>query len=143
MLLAGWGLTLIDRLAARFATRQTAWLAISVAALLAIASLPGHLRWLRRYRYLWLISGLGMLIMTIVIGSNPSGGGPRLWLGIPDVYFQPSELLKVLLLAFLASYLADNRAPLDLDRTHSGPLAVTPVRFLAPILLMSGISVLV
>ena len=143
MLLAGWGLTLIDRLAPPFATRQTAWLAISVAALLAIASLPGHLRWLRRYRYLWLISGLGMLIMTIVIGTNPSGGGPRLWLGIPDVYFQPSELLKVLLLAFLASYLADNRALLDLDRMHIGPLRIPPLRFLAPILLMWGISVLV
>src|SRR5450432_1775897 len=143
MLLAGWGLTLIDRLAPPFATRQTAWLAISVGALLAIVVLPGHLRWLRRYRYLWLITGLGLLILTVLLGTNPSGGGPRLWLGIPDVYFQPSELLKVILLVFLASYLADNRALLALDRRHIGPVSIPPLRFLAPILLMWGISVLV
>lgn len=143
MLLSGWGLTLIERLAPPFATRQSIWLIVSVGAMLAIVSAPGHLRWLSRYRYLWLVGGLLLLGLTILIGRNPSGGGPRLWLGIPDVYFQPSELLKVLLVAFLASYLADNRPLLDLHTPLIGPMRLPSMRFFAPLLLMWGISVVV
>ena len=121
MLLSGWGLTLIDRLAPPFAARQTVWLIIAVGVMLALATLPGHLRWLSNYRYLWLCGGLLLLILTIVLGTNPSGGGPRLWLGVLDVYFQPSETLKVVLVVFLASYLADNRLLLDIIcRDRSG-----------------------
>ena len=143
MLLAGWGLTLIDRLAPPFATRQTVWLVVAVGVTLAIASLPGHLRWLSNYRYLWLFGGLLLLFLTIVLGRNPSGGGPRLWLGIADVYFQPSESLKVVLVIFLASYLADNRLLLDIDTPNVGPFRLLPLRFLAPLLLMWGISIVV
>lgn len=143
MLLSGWGLTLIDRLAPPFATRQTIWLIVSVGVMLAIISAPGHLRWLSRYRYLWLVGGLLLLGLTILIGRNPSGGGPRLWLGIPDVYFQPSELLKVLLVAFLASYLAEKRPLLDLHTRLIGPMRLPSMRFFAPLLLMWGICVVV
>ncbi len=143
MLLTGWGLTLIDRLAPPFAVRQTVWLAVSVGALIAIVLAPGHLRWLSRYRYLWLFGGLLLLGLTIIVGRNPSGGGPRLWLGVPDVYFQPAELLKVLLVAFLASYLADNHPLLDVHTPIIGPVRVPSLRFLAPLLLMWGISIVV
>jgi cell division protein FtsW (lipid II flippase) len=142
MLLSGWGLALINRLAPPFAVRQTVWLIVAVGALVAVIAAPGNLRWLSRYRYLWLFGGLVLLALTIVIGQNPSGQGPRLWLGIPDVYFQPSELLKVLLVAFLASYMADNRVLLDTP-SSIGPLRVPPIRFFAPLVLMWGISVLV
>ncbi|MEP7285727.1 MAG: FtsW/RodA/SpoVE family cell cycle protein [Chloroflexota bacterium] len=143
MLLAGWGLALIDRLAPPFAIRQTAWLVISVAALLVIATSPGNLRWLSRYRYLWLTGGLVLLTLTIILGTNPSGGGPRLWLSILGLYFQPSELLKVLLVVFLASYLADNRVLLKLDKPRFGPLHLPPMRFLSPLLLMWGVCIVV
>jgi cell division protein FtsW (lipid II flippase) len=143
MLLAGWGLTVIDRLAPLFATRQTLWLVIGLGAMLAIVVAPGHLRWLSRYRYLWLVGGLILLVLTIVVGRNPSGGGPRLWLGIFDAYFQPSELLKVLLVVFFASYLADHRPLLDVHTRLVGPLRLPSMRFLAPLLLMWGITVVV
>ncbi len=143
MLLSGWGLALIDRLAPPFAIRQTVWLVVSVAALMAVIAAPGHLRWLSRYRYLWLFGGLLLLGLTIVVGQNPSGGGPRLWLGIPDVYFQPSELLKVLLVAFLASYLADNRPLFEQHTPLIGPVRVPSIRFIAPLLLMWGICVVI
>ncbi len=143
MLLSGWGLVLIDRLAPPFADRQTIWLVVSLAVMIAIVVAPGHLRWLSRYRYLWLSGGLALLFLTIIVGRNPSGGGPRLWLGIPDVYFQPGELLKVLLIAFLASYLADNYSLLDLHTPIFGPIRVPSMRFLAPLLLMWGICIVV
>lgn len=143
MLMAGWGLSLIDRLAPWFATRQTIWLVIAMAALLGVVALPGHLRWLSQYRYLWLVGGLALLALTIVLGRNPSGGGPRLWLGVPDVYFQPSELLKIVLVIFLASYLSEHRALLTVNRFRIGGLQLPSPRFLAPLLLMWGISLVV
>ncbi len=50
--------------------------------------------------------------MTFVFGTYPGGNGPRLWLGCCGVYFQPSEPLKLLLIAYLAAFLAD-RIPLN------------------------------
>ncbi len=143
MFLSGWGITMIARLAPPFSVRQAAWLAVATGAMLAVIAAPGHLRWLSRYRYLWLVGGLSLLALTIVVGRNPSGGGPRLWLGVPDVYFQPSELLKVLLVAFLASYLADHHALLDFHTPLIGPVRLPSLRFLTPLLLMWGISVVV
>jgi cell division protein FtsW (lipid II flippase) len=146
MLLSGWGLLMIDRLATNFADRQTLWLALSAAAMCATATVAHLLRWLRQYRYLLLILGLALLISTILLGRNPSGlpGAPELWLGIGNVFFQPSEALKLILVAFLASYLADQalllRSSDDPGRKRS--LWWSP-RILGPMLLMWGLCVVV
>jgi cell division protein FtsW len=142
MLFSGWGLALIDRLAPPFAVRQTLWLVIAMIALIAVIQLPHHLRWLSRYRYLWLIGGLGLLITTILLGRNPAGDAPylpRLWLGVFDAYFQPSELLKIVLIIFLASYLADHRDLL----IAQGDSLIGWARYFAPLLSMWGVSVVI
>ncbi|MEW5988453.1 MAG: FtsW/RodA/SpoVE family cell cycle protein, partial [Chloroflexota bacterium] len=62
--------------------------------------------------------------------------GAALWLPVPligRVYFQPSELLKLLLLVFLASYF-DERQPL----LRAGR---SPIPYLAPLLLMWGFCI--
>ena len=145
MFLTGWGIILIDRLAPTFADRQTIWLVISLAAMLLITSLSQLIRWLRAYRYLLLIGGIILLISTILLGSNPSGfeGAPELWLGFGNVFFQPSEALKVILVIFLASYLSEQypamRAQSKL-RLGSERAWLSP-RILGPILLMWGLSI--
>jgi len=103
MLLAGWGVLLIWRITPTFGVRQLAWLIVAAAAMLALTFAPRRLAWLRSYRYLWL--GLGLLLTgaTLVLGTHPSGGAPRLWLGCCGVYFQPSEMLRLLLIVFFAS----------------------------------------
>lgn len=108
-LLVGLGLLMIARLAPGFLLRQITWLAISTLAFLAVTLIPNDLGWLRRYKYLWLTAGLSLLALTLVFGVNPSGFGARLWLGFGVIYFQPSEPLKILLVAFLAVYLSDHR----------------------------------
>lgn len=124
-LLTGWGLLLIARLAdVTFLLRQSIWLVFSVAIFLLIAARPPGLRWLRRYRYTWLLGGLALLAITLVLGTNPSGYGPRLWLGgrfpgLGGVYIQPSEMLKLLMVAYLSSFLAEKRE-LVLDGPHVG-----------------------
>jgi len=109
ILLSGWGIVAIARLEPDFAQRQALWLALSIAAMLAVAAAPGLLRRLHRLRYILLTLALLLLIATMLFGSNPSGAvaAPQLWLGAGGVYFQPSEFLKVILVAVLASYLAE------------------------------------
>jgi cell division protein FtsW (lipid II flippase) len=140
MFVAGWGLLIIARLEPFFANRQAIWLVISTAALVAVCAAPRHLHWLRRYRYVWLFSGLLLLSLTILFGSNPSGFGPRLWLGAADVFVQPSEILKLLLVVFLASYIADRH---PVRSIHLGRVNLPSPGFFAPMLLMWGLSVVI
>lgn len=146
MFLSGWGLVSIDRLEPVFADRQAVWLLISMAAMIVTACSPYVLRALRDYRYLLLIGGIMLLAASIIFGVNPSAtaGAPALWLGFGGVYFQPSEVLKIVLVAFLASYLAEQYPLLSARDVHVslGGRLITP-RLLGPILLMWGICVLV
>lgn len=141
-LLTGWGLILIDRLAPNFLWRQVLWLVLGTALLVALAVVPRSLRLVRRYRYTWLTAGLILLVLTLVFGVNPSGSGAALWLPWPfldDVYFQPSELLKLLLVVFLASYF-DEYQRVATVRPEGGRRR--QIAFLAPLLLMWGFSIL-
>lgn len=106
-LLSGWGTLEIWRLLPSFGARQTGWFILGTLLLVLVFRRPSDLSWLRRYRYLWLTSAILLTMLTLVFGTNPSGGEPHLWLGCCGLYFQPSELLRLLLIAYLASYLAD------------------------------------
>lgn len=107
-LLSGWGMLTIWRLDERFGMRQAIWLSISV--IIFILALSAHKKifaFLRRYKYVLLSGGLLITALTLLLGTNPLGIGPRLWLGCCGVYFQPSEPLKLLLVIYLSAYFAD------------------------------------
>lgn len=139
-LLTGWGIVLQDRLAPNFLVRQVVWVVLGTAVLVGITLVPRNLRWLRRYRYTLLILGILLLMATLMFGINPTGASvARYWLRLPipfltPVYFQPSELLKLLLVIFLASYFD--------ERETVGRLAgngrLQRLSYLAPLLLMWG-----
>ncbi|TFG73489.1 MAG: hypothetical protein E4H27_00645, partial [Anaerolineales bacterium] len=107
--LTGWGLLLQARLAPNFMLRQLLWLFVGNICLCFIAITPNIPRLLRRYRYTILTFGLILLGATLIFGVNPSGYGQRLWLGAFGLYMQPSELLKLLMIIYLAAYLSDRR----------------------------------
>ena len=139
MFLSGWGMIMIDRLAPLFADRQILWLAIGVITMSGVVVIPNLFGLLRRYRYTLLITGLVLLVATILLGVNPSGqvGAPRLWLGLGEIFFQPSELLKIILVTFLASYLAEQYPSLQMLREHTNrrfpsfsPTVMGPVVFM-------------
>lgn len=139
-LLTGWGLVLQDRLAPDFVGRQTVWVIFGAITLMVVATLPRSLRSLYRYRYTLLVFGLLLLAATFLFGVNPAGYGAALWLPAPfigGVYFQPSELLKLLMVFFFASYFADRA---DLLRRPGQRFGALP--YLAPLLLMWGFGVL-
>ncbi len=112
-LLTGWGILTIFRLIPTFGMRQTVWLLFCGIVFVLGLRLAPSLQFLRRYKYIWLTSGLLITALTIIFGVDPGGGTERAWLGCCGIYFQPSEPLKLLLVIFLAAYLAD-RLPLSL-----------------------------
>ncbi len=130
-LLTGWGLLTIWRLDEAFGLRQTIWLGISAITLILAILFLKNLHFLRSYKYMFLSGGLLITALTLLFGTNPLGYGPRLWLGCCGVYFQPSEPLKLLLVIYLAAYLAD-RVSFQL---FSFPLLV-------PTLVVTGVALL-
>ena len=121
MVLMGWGLLAVWRLLPEFGARQLAWFLAAVGILYEVFRLRRATPWLRRYRLAWLSLGLVLLTLTLFFGTNPSGAEARLWLGCCGQYMQPSEPLRLLLIAYLASYFADRLMP-GSDRPAQGGL---------------------
>ncbi|MBV6394731.1 MAG: putative lipid II flippase FtsW [Anaerolineales bacterium] len=142
-LLAGWGLLTIFRLDPIFGLRQTVWLAVAAGLYAFILKFPGDLAQLAKYKYIALTAGLSLTALTLVLGANPAGSGPRLWLGAMGIYLQPSEPLKILLLVYLAAYLA-HRLP---DEVYEGPphkgRRFFSFPLIIPTLVMTGGSLLI
>lgn len=137
------GQVIMERLAPELASRQVVWLALAFAGMLAAISLLPSPAWLRGWRYTAAALGLGLVAITFVLGVDPNGSGARLWLGAGGVYFQPSELLKLLLVVYFAAYLDDYRELLAWGGPRLGPLRLPPLPYLAPLLVMLGLSLAV
>jgi cell division protein FtsW (lipid II flippase) len=134
-LLTGWGLLVIFRLSSYFGLRQSIWLALGVLLITGLVFLKDPLDLLRRYKYIWLTGGLLLTAMTFIFGVYPGGSGPTLWIGLGGLYLQPSEPLKLLLIIFMAAYLAE-RLPEQFSLTQT--LVPLGLAFLAALALLIG-----
>ncbi len=141
--LAGVGLLEIQRLNpvliergagwANVAQRQVLFLAVGLLLLWGMIVFTRKLDWLRRYKYTWGFLGLGMMVVTMVAGEKVNGA--RLWLNLGFVTVQPSEIVKVLLVVFLAAYL-DDYGDLIAGSYQLGPLRLPPIPYLLPMVVM-------
>lgn len=135
------GLVMVRRLAPDLLWAQTVWALGGLGAMLLVVELLRQPARLRRYKYTWALLGLILVVLTLFLGVAPSGFGPRLWLTFNnDLYFQPSELLKVFLAIFFAGYLAEKRELLARASTRLGPLRVPSPAYVGPLLVMWGLS---
>jgi len=146
-LINGWGLLTIWRLIPAFGLRQTIWLSIGLIVFTLGLRLPSNLEFLRRYKYLWLTSGLLLTALTLIFGTNPLGYGPRLWLGCCGIYLQPSEPLKLLLVVYLSAFFADWAGVLSANGqpglTDRPAKPSTPqLKVLFPTIIMTGLALL-
>ncbi|MGE3910611.1 MAG: FtsW/RodA/SpoVE family cell cycle protein [Chloroflexota bacterium] len=139
-MVAALSIIMVARLQPDLAVRQATWVGIGTVAMLGTLMMLPRVGWLRQYRYTWAALGLLLVLSTFLFGVDPNGSGARLWLGFGGVYFQPSEILKVLLVVFLAAYLDDYRELLTLSRLRLGPLSLPPLPYLTPLLLMLAIA---
>ena len=117
---------------------QLVWLVLAIAVATTLGLLVRSDAWLRRYKYTWAAIGIALLLLTFVFGSDVAG--QRLTLRLGPISGQPSELLKVILVVFLAGYLSENRAILIEQDTRLGPFRLPPLPYLAPMVAMWAIA---
>jgi len=134
--LTALGLILVERLEPTLAARQMLWVALGTTVLLLTSLLLPRVEILARYRYTLLFTGLLVMGATMAFGVDPNGSGARLWLGYAGFYFQPSEIMKVVVVIFFASYLAEKRALITNSPLRIGRLTLPPLPYLAPLLVM-------
>ena len=125
-LLTALGLTVIYRLDPEDARRQAVWVAVGIGVLAAtLIWLRFDYRVLERYKYLFGISAVVLLLLPSVPGLGHRVNGVKLWIKVGPMQFQPGELAKILLIVFLAGYLRDKREALAQGRLKDlGPLLV-------------------
>ncbi len=138
--LCALGLAVIARVQPTILPTQVLWITIGWSAFIALVGFPPLLEWLRRFRYLLMAAGMLLAGITLLFGADVTGQGARLWLQIGPITVQPAELLRVLLVAFLAGHLAEHPA----EMAWRGERGRTPVPgYWLPILGVLGITVLV
>jgi cell division protein FtsW (lipid II flippase) len=137
-LLAGLGLTMIYRLNPTLARDQSAWIVIGVAAFLATIWFLRDYRRLEDYKYLLALAAVGLLLVTMVIGTTVNGA--KLWLRVGGIQVQPGEFSKILLVVFLAAYLRENREVLTIAHHRVLRLGIPAARHFGPLLTMAGVA---
>ncbi len=83
----------------------------SMALVVFVIATAFDYRWLKTF--VWPLYGIqvGLLTLTLVIGSGV--GGASRWIGVLGLQFQFSELAKILMIVILANYLAARRGRMD------------------------------
>jgi len=146
-LLTAIGLLSIRRLSttalyASSADRQVVWLAAGIVVLMATITLVPRLENLKRYKYTAAVAGFLLILGTIRFGVDITGGPYRRWFGFHGIYFQPVEILKVLVVIFYAAYLEEKREVLSLAEFRLGRLRLPPLQYLGPLFLTWLLSLL-
>jgi len=114
------------------ATTQLIWFGVGVAAMLLIAARFRDDRALRHYKYTWALAGVLLLVLTFLFGREVNGA--RLWIFVGPVGFQPGEAIKIVLVIFIAGYLAEKRTLLAGASARIGPVRVPPLPYLLPMI---------
>jgi cell division protein FtsW (lipid II flippase) len=123
-LLTGIGLTIIYRLNAEDARRQVTWVAVGLGVFaVTLVWLRWDYRTLERYKYVFGVTAIVLLLLPSLPGLGYEVNGAQLWVKAGPLQFQPGELAKIFLIIFLAGYLRDKREVLAQGRLKDfGPL---------------------
>ncbi len=123
------------------AATQLLWFGVGMVAMLAIAVGLRDDGILRHYKYTWAAIGIGLLAATLLLGYEVNGA--RLWINVGPVSVQPGEFLKIVLVIFIAGYLAETRTLLTSARMRIGFLSVPPLPYFLPMLVLFAVVMLI
>ncbi|MGL6280577.1 MAG: FtsW/RodA/SpoVE family cell cycle protein [Gaiella sp.] len=120
------GLVFVYRIDPELGRKQLVWVAVGVGVFCGVLWLLRYdYRVLERYRYLFGITAVVLLLLPSVPGLGERINGVKLWVQVGPLQFQPGELAKVFLVVFLAGYLREKRESLAQGRLKDlGPLLV-------------------
>ena len=139
--LSGIGVTFVTRLDPDGAVGQIMYLFLSILCMVLVLALVRNLDVVRKYKYTFGVVGIILLVLPMFVGTEQYGS--KLWIYIGSFSFQPGELAKVLIVFFLAGYLAENRELLSVANRSILGFQVPRLRLLAPLFVVWGISLAV
>ena len=150
-LLNGLGIAMIHRLDLSAgltgwqanATRQMVWTAIAIVVAIVVIMVVRNHRVLQRYRYVWMLVGVGLLMLPLVPIIGTTINGARLWVNLGFVSFQPGEIGKIALALFFAGYLVTARDSLSVVGKRMFGVTWPRMKDLGPIFVVWGVAMLV
>lgn len=141
--LSGIGIAFVTRLAPELAMRQVMWLFFGVVCMLLVLIFLKNLDRIANYKYTLMIVGFLLLLSPLLPVVGQEIYGSHIWLNIAGISFQPGEIAKILIVLFLAGYLAQNREMLSIFTHRIGPFKIPDLATLVPLLVMWVISLLI
>ncbi len=138
VLLASIGLAVVARLQPQLAQKQIVWLAFSL--ILAVAAGPAfdRFRVLAAYKYIWILAAIALFVALALFGEEVNGA--RLWIHFGPVRFEPVEVIKLLVVLFMASYLAETADVIARTRPWS---LRSNAKYLGPLFVGWGVSMMI
>jgi cell division protein FtsW (lipid II flippase) len=135
------GLVEVERLApAVLLVQQLTWAIVAAGVFVLTILVPHDVSALGRYKYTWAVAGIALLASPLLPVVGREINGARIWIGLGPVNFQPAEIVKVVMAIFFAAYLEEHRELLATPPRRFGPIALPPLPYLAPILLMWALA---
>jgi cell division protein FtsW (lipid II flippase) len=141
--LAGLGYAMIYRLDPGLASEQFGWLLLGLGLFAVTLLVVRDHRMLDSYTYTIGLAGLAFLLLPIAPVIGRTINGSRLWIRLGPISFQPSEISKVLIVVFLASYLAAKKDLLAAATRRIGPFRFPEPRHLGPLVVAWFVSLAV
>ena len=135
IVLASIGVAVVARLDPALAQKQIVWLAFSLVLAVAAGPAFDRFRVLAAYKYIWILAAILLFAALALFGQEVNGA--RLWIRLGSVQFEPVEVIKLLVVLFMASYLAETADVI----AHTRPWSLRAnAKYLGPLFLGWGVS---
>ena len=141
--LSGVGIAFVTRIVPDLAVRQVMWLFAGIVVMILVLAFVRNLDKLANYKYTLMIAGILLLLSPMLPVIGYESGGGQLWLQIGSFKFQPGELAKILIVFFIAAYLAANREMLSVFTWKVGPVHLPSLPTLLPLIIMWALAFVV
>jgi len=128
------GLLGIYRVDPQMALKQWLWIILGLFSFLLIIVFLRDYRKLEDYKFLFMVLAILFLLITVLLGVTV--GGAKAWLELGGFRFQPAEIVKILVIFFLASYLQEIKGILLESQNQTINILLEP-RAIAPVIIMA------
>lgn len=98
------GLMMLYRLNPDLASKQLVWNTLGIVMMLVMPKVFGAMPRLDKFKNLYIGFALALLVITLIFGF--ASFGSKNWIEIGPIGFQPSEIIKVFFILYLASAFA-------------------------------------
>jgi cell division protein FtsW len=102
-----------------FAKRQMLFAGVGIMAMFFIMNVD-YWTW-RKFAKILLITCFVLLLLVLIPGVGNVRNGSRSWIGVGAFSIQPSEFMKLAMIAFLAKYLSENQRNITSFRKGLAP----------------------